>query len=200
MSIPSAAPLPPLRLNLGCGRHAMPGWVNVDWKALPGVDVVADLGRCASEPLPFADDSVNEFLLSHVLEHIDDSLALMQELHRIARPAAKAWVRVPHGSSDDAWEDPTHRRAYFAGSFGYFSQPYYWRADYGYRGDWLTRAITLHVPAALAATHDANALLARIHHERNLVVEMVAELEAVKPARAPLRELQTMPAMHIVGV
>ena len=36
MSIPSAAPLPPLRLNLGCGRNAMPGWVNVDWKALPG--------------------------------------------------------------------------------------------------------------------------------------------------------------------
>lgn len=200
MSTPSAASFPPLRLNLGCGRNAMAGWVNVDWKALPGVDVVADLGRCASEPLPFADDSADEFLLSHVLEHIDDSLALMQELHRIARPAAKAWVRVPHGSSDDAWEDPTHRRAYFPGSFGYFSQPYYWRADYGYRGDWHPRTITLHVPTALAAAQDANALLARIHHERNLVVEMVAELEAVKPARAPLRELQIAPAIHIVGV
>jgi SAM-dependent methyltransferase len=190
----------PLRLNLGCGRNVLAGWVNLDWKALPGVDVVADLGRCADAPLPFADDAADEFLLSHVLEHVDDTLALMQELHRIARAGARAWIRVPHGGSDDAWEDPTHRRAYFPGSFGYFSQPYYWRADYGYRGDWQPRAVALHVPAALAAAHGEAALLERIRGERNLVVEMVAELEAVKPPRAPLRELQVPPAIRIVGV
>ena len=61
----------------------------------------------------------------------------MQELWRIAKPNAKMVIRVPHGASDDAWEDPTHVRAYFSNSFGYYSQPYYWRADYGYRGDWL---------------------------------------------------------------
>lgn len=31
---------------------------------------------------------------------------------------------------DDAVEDPTHARQYFLNSFGYFLQPFYWRADY----------------------------------------------------------------------
>lgn len=191
----------PLRLNLGCGRNILADWTNVDWMALPGVDVIADLGACRSTPLPFADDSVDELLLSHVIEHIPDSLALMQELHRIAKPGAKAWVRVPHGASDDAWEDPTHVRAYFPGSFGYFSQPYYWRADYGYRGDWQPKTITLHVPAAhVAAAESLDALYARTRSERNLVNELVVELEAIKPAREPLRELQSEPSIHIAGV
>ena len=34
-----------LKLNLGCGRNAIEGWVNVDAVALPGVAVVADLAR-----------------------------------------------------------------------------------------------------------------------------------------------------------
>lgn len=192
---------PSLRLNLGCGRNILAGWTNVDWMALPGVDVVADLGACRRTPLPFADDSVDEFLLSHVIEHIPDSLALMQELHRIACAGAKARIRVPHGASDDAWEDPTHVRAYFPGSFGYFSQPYYWRADYGYRGDWQPNAITLHVPAALISTAESlDALYARTRSERNLVTELVVELEAIKPAREPLRELQVAPSIHIAGI
>ena len=186
----------PLRLNLGCGRNSIAGWVNVDWIALPGVDVVANLNDCAHTPLPFADDSVDEMLLSHVLEHVPNSLALMQELHRIARPSARAIVRVPYGSSDDAWEDPTHVRPYFYGSFGYFSQPYYWRADYGYRGDRQPQAITLHVGAHLAGL-ERGAFLERLRTERNLVLEMVAELVAVKPIRAPARELQVAPSLDI---
>jgi len=190
--------LPPLRLNLGCGRNIVADWVNVDWMALPGVNVVANLNDCAHTPLPFADDSVDELLLSHVLEHVPNSLALMQELHRIAKPGAKAIVRVPYGSSDDAWEDPTHVRPYFYGSFGYFSQPYYWRADYGYRGDWQPQTITLHVPQPLAGI-DRTAFLERLRTERNLVSEMVAELVAIKPIRVPQRELQVAPALAIQG-
>jgi len=83
-----------LKLNLGCGRACLPGWVNVDATALPGVDVVADLERCRTQRLPFVDDAVDEFLLSHVLEHIEDTLGIMQELHRIARPGATATIRA----------------------------------------------------------------------------------------------------------
>jgi hypothetical protein len=46
------------------------------------------------------------------------SCLLMQELHRIAKPNGKLVIRCPHGASDDAWEDPTHVRAFFARSFG----------------------------------------------------------------------------------
>ena len=183
-------PLPsPLRLNLGCGRNSIPGWINVDWMPMAGVDVVANLNDCAATPLPFGDDSVDEFLLSHVLEHVPNSLALLQEMHRIAKAGTLATIRTPYGSSDDAWEDPTHVRPYFLGSFGYFSQPYYWRADYGYRGDWQPRTITLVIAAHLAAGVDRGVLFERLRTERNLVSEMVTELVAIKPIRAPRREL-----------
>ena len=187
---------PPLRLNLGCGRNILHDWTNVDWMALPGVDVVANLNDCATTPLPFADGQVDEFLLAHVIEHVPNCLALMQELHRIAKPGAKAWIRVPHGASDDAWEDPTHVRGYFSGSFGYFSQPYYWRADYGYRGDWQPVSVTYCLPSRFAGVA-ADVLFARIASERNVVLEMIAELDAVKPVREPRRELQIAPRLQL---
>jgi SAM-dependent methyltransferase len=186
-----------IKLNLGCGRHPLAGWVNVDAVALPGVDVVADLDRCRDTPLPFPDASADEFLLAHVLEHLADPLGLMQELHRIARQGAVATIRCPYGSSDDADEDPTHVRRYFTGSFGYFSQPYYWRADYGYRGDWQPRRVVLRVGRAGHEGLTPDAILTRVRELRNVVVEMVAELEAVKPLRAPDRSLQRSPELVI---
>ncbi len=186
-----------LKLNLGCGRACIPGWVNVDTTALPGVDVVADLERCRTQRLPFAEDAVDEFLLSHVLEHIDDTLGVMQELHRIARPGATATIRCPYGGSDDADEDPTHRHRFFLNSFGYFSQPFYWRADYGYRGDWQVRGIILYVDRLENAGLAAEQVLRKVRKLRNIVTEMVAELEAVKPIRAPDRALQRTSAIKI---
>lgn len=185
-----------VKLNLGCGRNILEGWVNVDRVELPGVNVVAELDTeklfnsffgvltNVTPTLPFDDNSVDEFLLSHVLEHITYTLPLMQELHRIAKPGARMVIRVPHGASDDAWEDPTHVRPYFPGSFGYFSQPYYWRADYGYRGDWLTEEVILY------RVHGATGASSK---DRNAIQEMVATLTAVKPIREPLKELQVAP-------
>jgi hypothetical protein len=192
-------PSPPqtIRLNVGCGRSILPGWVNLDSYFLPGVDVVADLETCRTSALPLPSDSVGEFLLSHVVEHITDVLPMMQELHRVATADAVMTVRVPFGSSDDAAEDPTHVRAMYTGSFGYFSQPYYWRADYGYRGDWLTESITLEVVPSLRHLPD-DQLWERVQHGRNAVTEMVATLRAVKPVREPRRELQQPPRVWLL--
>jgi predicted SAM-dependent methyltransferase len=54
----------PLRLNLGCGHIPVEGFVNVDGRPLPGVDVVADVGRLPVEP-----GDVDEIRSSHLLEH-----------------------------------------------------------------------------------------------------------------------------------
>jgi ubiquinone/menaquinone biosynthesis C-methylase UbiE len=173
----------PLKLNVGCGRNVLAGWTHVDSAKLPGVDVVADLEAMSAHPLPFADDSVDEFLLSHVLEHIRHALPLMQELHRIARPGAVMTIRAPHGASDDASEDPTHVRLMFPNSFAYFSQLAYWRADYGYRGDWEMRKLTLSVNPSAHQGRSQAEVLHSLSTDRNVVGEMVAELVAVKPLR-----------------
>jgi len=187
-----------VRLHLGCGRTILPGFVNVDRVAAPGVDVVADLDDCARTRLPFEDDTVDEVYMSHVLEHVRDTLSLMAELHRVAKRGAVITARVPHGASDDAWEDPTHVRAYFPGSFGYFSQPYYWRADYGYRGDWQPERLTLYVP--LSTDPLADTVASRVKYERNLVIEMEVTLRAVKPIRPCRRDLIVPPDVRIVPV
>ena len=181
-------PLPPggtRRLHLGCGTDIRPNWVNLDARKLPGVDVVADLDDCRATPLPFPADCIDEFFGSHVLEHLRDPLACMQELHRIAKPNATAVFHVPYGSSDDADEDPTHVRRFFLHSFYYFSQLGYTHADYGYRGDWETVSIVLTVDAARHAGKGYEQLAEEIRSQRNVVREMIATLRAVKPARAP---------------
>jgi len=188
------------RLNLGCGRNAIAGWINVDQVALPGVDVVADLNACATTPLPFEPDSIDELLMSHFLEHVPNVLPLMQELHRICKADARATLLIPHGASDDAWEDPTHVRPYFPGSFGYFSQPYYWRADYGYRGDWQPEKVILRVGADDCTGQTSQQVWIRSRRERNVVREMMVTLRAVKPVREPRRELQEQPVIEIVSV
>jgi SAM-dependent methyltransferase len=179
------------RLHLGCGRTILPGWVNLDFVPGNGVDVVADLDKCGEVPLPFEDDSFDEVLASHLFEHLRNPLPFMQEIHRIAKPDAKAVFRVPYGSSDDAFEDPTHVRLCFLQTFSYFSQPYYWRADYGYRGDWKTNTIRLLVSRKRYAGKAPQEIMADVAHLRNVVQEMTVEMVAVKPIRAAQRELQT---------
>ncbi len=54
-----------LRLNLGCGHVALDGYINVDQRALPGVDIVSDIGD-----VPVPEASAREVFSSHVLEHV----------------------------------------------------------------------------------------------------------------------------------
>ena len=185
------------RLNAGCGRNVLPGWINLDAQNLPGVDVVANLDNCAAVPLPLEEDSIDEILLSHVIEHIRNPLPMMQELYRVARAGAKAVIRVPYGSNDDAWEDQTHVRPYFLQSFNYFSQPYYWRADYGYRGDWQPVEIVLTMDGRRYGDLPWGTLIEKVNTLRNVVSEMVCTVEAVKPNRSPRKELQQRPPLRI---
>ncbi|SEB00358.1 hypothetical protein [Variovorax sp. YR216] len=53
-----------LRLNLGCGHVPLDGYLNVDRRALPGVDLVAEIDN-----LPFQDGEISEIHSAHVLEH-----------------------------------------------------------------------------------------------------------------------------------
>ena len=162
----------------------MPGWINLDVQRHVGAEIVFDLDKCAVQRLPLADDSIDGMFMCHVFEHIDDTLSLMQELHRIAKPGAKFVIRLPHGASDDAFEDPTHKRPNFPNTFVYFAQPAYSRADYGYRGDWRLERVRLVVDPRLLEAEGQEAVLQRVGTERNLVREMIVELSAVKPVRA----------------
>ncbi|HVX84069.1 MAG TPA: methyltransferase type 11 [Phycisphaerae bacterium] len=110
----------PLRLNLGAGPNPLPGFYSLDHLPLPTTDILADL----NDPLDLLPDrSVAELHTRHTLEHIDNFLPLMQELHRILRPDASLHIIVPHFSNPLAWSDPTHVRFFGLYTFYYFVDP-----------------------------------------------------------------------------
>ena len=180
-----------MKLNLGCGVDIRDGYVNVDHAPLEGVDVVAELDDRDKVTLPFDDDSVDDFLAIDLVEHIVYPLTLFQELYRCAKPGAKFETAMPYGTSDDAWEDPTHVRPWYLGSWRYLAQPIYYRADYGYTGDWQVKEIVLDVP--VDGTPDE--LMMSLMMLRNVAQRQYVTLEAIKPARARNPELLEAPTV-----
>lgn len=186
-----------MQLNLGCGRDIRAGWINIDCAPIPGVDHVVDFDN--KPVLPFDDDTVSYSEGSHVIEHLHNPLPFMEELWRVTEPGGKVTFKCPYGSTDDADEDPTHVRRMFLNSWGYFGQPNYWRADYGYRGDWQPEEITLVTFPNFAQYGDADLPLL-IQHQRNVIAEMTATLRCVKPRREPDRALQEAPQVKVLRV
>lgn len=101
-----------MKLNLGCGQNRMAGYVNTDRQPAAEPDVVMDLEEF---PWPFDDDSVEEVVADHVLEHTgrdpDVFIGIMQELYRVCRGGATIRIAVPHPRHDNFLDDPTHVRA-----------------------------------------------------------------------------------------
>ncbi len=120
-------------LNLGCGRKRVEGAVNLDVTPLTNPDVLHDLDR---RPWPFADDSFDEVLAYDVIEHLEDVVAALEEVHRVARDGAVVRVSVPHFSSGNAFGDPTHRRFFGYHTLDCFTEghehSFYTRARFRY--------------------------------------------------------------------
>lgn len=104
-------------LDVGCGRVKAPGAIGVDSnRDATAADVICDLNR----PLPFADSSFDLVRAVHVIEHLDDVLRAMSELHRVARPGGTLYLVTPHYTDFISWCDPTHRWHLNSFSFRYF--------------------------------------------------------------------------------
>jgi predicted SAM-dependent methyltransferase len=101
-----------VKLNLGCGQNRLDGYVNTDREPAVEPDVVMDLEQF---PWPFEDDSVDEVVAKHVLEHVgataDLFIGVMQELYRVCSSGALIHIAVPHPRHNFFLDDPTHVRA-----------------------------------------------------------------------------------------
>jgi SAM-dependent methyltransferase len=114
------AAIPPSKkvLELGCGQKKVVSHsTSVDVNPRSRADVIHDLNVT---PYPFDDDTFDVVIAEHVLEHLVDVVAVVQEIHRICRPSALLYVEVPHFSSSEFFTDPTHRHSFSTRSFDYF--------------------------------------------------------------------------------
>ncbi|MDQ6759700.1 MAG: methyltransferase domain-containing protein, partial [Acidobacteriota bacterium] len=112
-------------LDVGCGE----GYYTMPLAACAGYTVGADLSQSVLrvfrglknfpadrirlvngdvERLPFADGSFDKILCSHVLEHVLDDRAVLDEIHRLLRPDGRAILAIPLKYT------PQHRAVYAA--------------------------------------------------------------------------------------
>ena len=104
-------------LDLGCGKKKRPGTIGVDFSDRHDADVIHDLNVY---PYPFEAESVDEIYLDNVLEHLDEPMRVMEELHRICKNGASIKIIVPYFRSYWAYIDPTHQTFFTVDSFGYY--------------------------------------------------------------------------------
>jgi predicted SAM-dependent methyltransferase len=80
-------------LNLGCGPHPKPEWINIDL-----FDSHADLQLDLRERWPFADASIAHIYSEHVFEHFEvheEVSHFLSEAHRVLQPSGVLDVGVP---------------------------------------------------------------------------------------------------------
>lgn len=116
-------------LDLGCGNKKREGAIGVDFNDRTAADIVHNLNKF---PYPFDDNSIDEVYIDNTLEHLDDVMKVMEEIHRICKPGALIKVIVPYFRSKWASIDPTHKHFFTVESFCYFDPNHFVCKQYDY--------------------------------------------------------------------
>ncbi len=71
-----------LKLNLGCGKVYLNGWVNIDIES-----GIADVNTNLTKGLPYKDNSVGMVYNEHFIEHLEvkTGVMLLKECHRVLK-------------------------------------------------------------------------------------------------------------------
>ena len=98
-----------IKIDIGCGANKQPGFVGIDIRKLPGVDIVQDMEKF---PWPLPDRCANLAVASHVVEHIDPHggvfLRFMDEVWRVLKYGGQFIIATPYAGSHGYFQDPTH--------------------------------------------------------------------------------------------
>lgn len=107
---------PELKLNIGAGITYLPGFKNID--VSPRAEICLDLNQAR---LPFADDSVDLVFSYHTLEHVQNYLFALGEIHRVLKHGGRLLLGVPYVTSTQSHlVNPYHRQNFNEHSFDFF--------------------------------------------------------------------------------
>lgn len=98
-----------IKIDLGCGAKKQPGFIGIDNRKLPGVDIVQDVTQF---PLAVPSDCASLVMASHLVEHITREngtfLKFMDEIWRILKTGGQFMIAMPYAGSPGYYQDPTH--------------------------------------------------------------------------------------------
>ncbi len=106
-------------LDVGCGRNKRAGALGIDSNPDTDADIRADIDRGS---LPFRDATFGTVYLVHVIEHVVDVIATVEELHRVTKQGGTIIIETPHYTDFSSFCDPTHRWHLNSFSFRYFTE------------------------------------------------------------------------------
>ena len=124
-----------MKLNIGAGSDIRKDFTNLDIAMLPGIDVVHNLN---SYPWPFLDNQFDYIIANDVIEHLENVIQALEELHRISKLGATIEIQVPYWNSWSRHTDPTHKNSFTEDTFRFFDpkhdlckeRPYYSKARF----------------------------------------------------------------------
>ena len=105
-----------IRVDLGGGLASRPGHFNVD--LISEADIIFDLNN--GLPPEWPEDSIDAFFASHLIEHLDSVIRLMNDVYRTLKPGGVFEGSTPYAGTPEYWQDPTHEHGFVENSFAYF--------------------------------------------------------------------------------
>ncbi len=106
-----------IRIELGCGKTKMDGYVGIDRYPMPGVDIIADLNK----KLPLENDYADIIFASHSLEHLDDMQHIISEIYRIGKHKSIVYILSPYASTSLNIANFYHKLQFNEDTFRLFS-------------------------------------------------------------------------------
>ena len=90
----------PVKLDLGCGKNKITGFVGLDCNDY-GQEIVWDV----TQGIPLPNDSVTAFHSSHFFEHLrwEDLANVFAEIVRVCKDMTRLTIIVPHADTKEAF-------------------------------------------------------------------------------------------------
>jgi len=106
-----------LLVDIGGAINPKPGYLTIDKQN-------SDLNYDLNKGIPLPDNSVGVLHASHVIEHLNDPVKTMSEIHRVLAHGGWAFIEVPSTDGRGAFQDPTHVSFWNENSFLYYTYDY----------------------------------------------------------------------------
>jgi len=98
------------KANFACGYDVIDGYENYDINPCNDNVKYLDLNDL---PLTFDNDTFDEILMSHIIEHLDNPYMLTLEIHRILKPNGVAKIHLPANHMNLQHLRSSHNKHYF---------------------------------------------------------------------------------------